>query len=87
MNRMRKMLSMPRFMREHRWTRHHLSQHIDGELPPDEEARVREHLDGCSSCRKLLAALRRTVGGLGLLREPAPPDLADRVVTLIDREG
>ncbi|MBK5110318.1 MAG: zf-HC2 domain-containing protein [Thermoleophilia bacterium] len=86
MNPLKKMVTMPWFMREHRWTRAHLSEHLDGELPPEETERARRHLHDCSSCRKLLAALRRTVSGLGGLREPPPPDVAERVVSRMNKE-
>lgn len=86
MNPLKKMLTMPRFMREHRWTRAHLSEHLDGELPPEEADRARRHLDDCSNCSRLLAALRRTVSALGGLREPPPPDVAERVVERMNKE-
>lgn len=35
-----------------------LSAYADGELPPEEAAGVEEHLEGCSECRRDLAAIR-----------------------------
>ncbi len=52
---------------------------IDGELVPDEEARIRAHLDSCAHCQQELGALteqRETTGALRL-RDP-DPELMDR---------
>lgn len=48
-----------------------LSAYLDGELPPDERARVRAHLDGCPVCAarlEELAATARLVAALPPLR-------------------
>jgi hypothetical protein len=51
----------------------HLSQHLEGELSPAADARVRAHLAGCAACRRELELLRLTVGALRALPElPAP---------------
>ncbi|HEV8298597.1 MAG TPA: zf-HC2 domain-containing protein, partial [Acidimicrobiales bacterium] len=50
-----------------------------GRLVVEDEARVQAHLDGCDSCRRALAELRRTVRALPaadltrLDTEPVPP--------------
>ncbi|MHC4400471.1 MAG: anti-sigma factor family protein [Planctomycetota bacterium] len=41
------------------------------ELPPEEEARLREHLAGCDACRRELDALERDRKRLAALAEPA----------------
>ena len=52
----------------------HLSDWIDGELGEPEEARVREHLEGCDTCtrfgRDFRALIDRVRGGGGPLFEP-----------------
>jgi anti-sigma factor RsiW len=74
------LFEMPRFMREHRWTRAHVSDYIDGLLAPAGAQRVHEHVDRCPRCRQLLASLQRTVAALGMLRERPGHDLADAVI-------
>ncbi|HXG63004.1 MAG TPA: zf-HC2 domain-containing protein [Planctomycetota bacterium] len=36
-----------------------LSRYVDGELSPEERARVEEHVGGCGECRELLALFQR----------------------------
>lgn len=38
-----------------------LSDHLDGNLPPEEEAEMQAHLSECGRCRETLADLRRIV--------------------------
>jgi anti-sigma factor RsiW len=78
---MARMLS-PRFMRDHMWTRKHLSDYLDEELQTRERERVEHHVHGCPSCHRLLATLRRTLEGLHALgREPLPSEgVADSVI-------
>jgi anti-sigma factor RsiW len=64
-----------------------LSAYLDGELAPDEAVQVREHLDGCPSCRGELDELRGTKRVLGRLRPiDVPPDLDAAILARIDRE-
>lgn len=51
----------------------------EGELAPDEAARVREHLQSCPACRALLADLRRTAAALRGL-EPERSQLRPDVI-------
>jgi anti-sigma factor RsiW len=76
----RRFLAHRRYMREHRWTHAHLSEYIDGELAPEEVARVEEHVGICPHCRRVLATLRRTLKGLMSLRAEPQPGIADGVI-------
>lgn len=58
-----------------REVRAHISDYLDGELDPRAAAGVERHVRWCPNCRRILANLRRTVVGLGALRElPTPAD-------------
>ena len=50
-----------------------LSEHLDGTLPVDLEARLRRHLDGCPACSKALEELREVVARAQALEDRAPP--------------
>ncbi|MCL4287600.1 MAG: zf-HC2 domain-containing protein [Thermoleophilia bacterium] len=78
-----------RFMREHRWTARHLSPYIDRELSEPERRRVEEHAHLCPACHRLLHSLRRTVAGLGALRDRAAdgPDVTAGVLGRFRAEG
>ncbi|GAC1320277.1 MAG: hypothetical protein NVSMB25_12370 [Thermoleophilaceae bacterium] len=71
---------MPRFMREHRWTRAHMSDYIDGEMPDRGTHRVEAHVGLCPPCQQLLESLRRTVEALGELGEVEHDDMVDGVI-------
>ncbi len=51
-----------------------LSSLLDGELPADEEAAARHHLEGCDSCNGELAEIERTRQLLRGLEAPKPPE-------------
>lgn len=52
-----------------------MSDYLDGELDPRAAAGVERHVRWCPNCRKMLQNLRRTVSGLGALRDlPTPAD-------------
>ncbi len=58
---------------------------LDGELAPEREAELSEHIDGCARCQAWLEALRRVDADLSAL--PAPPvanDLRARLQARID---
>jgi len=56
-----------------RQARAQMSQYLDGELEPRAAGRIERHVRWCPDCRRMLANLRRTVTGLGALRDlPAP---------------
>jgi anti-sigma factor RsiW len=72
----------PWFMRDHMWTRRHLSDYLDEELDPRGRQRVERHVHSCPSCGRLLATLRKTLEGLHALgQQPLPADgVADSVI-------
>lgn len=83
----RRLFAKRRFMRDHSWAHVRLSEYLDGELQPDERARVEEHVHWCPECRRLLESLRRTVEGLMGLRVAAPQSVAPRVIDRLRREA
>jgi anti-sigma factor RsiW len=83
----RRLLAKRRFMRDHHFTGAHMSDYLDGELGPDERARIEEHVHWCPECRRMLQSLRRTVEGLMRLRVPAPETVAADVIDRLRRES
>jgi anti-sigma factor RsiW len=54
---------------------------LDGDLPPEESARLRAHLGGCAACAAELALAGRVQAGLRALPQPdCPPELLARVL-------
>lgn len=53
------------------WT-DQLSEYVDGELPPEEQAAVESHLEGCRACSDVLNDLKRVVARAQAI-EPRPP--------------
>ena len=65
-----------------------LSALVDGELTPEEEAAVREHVAGCQACADELEGIRRSRRVVRLL--PAvdvPEDVTSRLLAIDDRRG
>ena len=60
-----------------------MSEHLDGELPPAGEARMKRHLGQCHECRRLLADLRRILEGLDNLRPPGEAVDVTRIATSV----
>jgi anti-sigma factor RsiW len=60
--------------RDHRWAQQRLSDYIEGELPPRQEARVAGHEEICPDCARLVATLHALLAILPSLR--LPPDAA-----------
>ena len=83
----RRLLAKRRFMRDHHWTGAHMSDYLDGELRPEEQARLEYHVHWCPECRRMLESLRRTVKGLMELRGPAPESVAPSVIDRLRRES
>lgn len=66
----------------------HVMAYLDGELPPDEAARVAKHLDQCASCAELAVELRRVSSRmLAWNVEPAPQRLSDAVLEELNKTG
>jgi anti-sigma factor RsiW len=61
-----------RFWRDHRWTPDRMSDYLDGELAPEERARVERHVGECVECRRVIAGLRLVVEALHLFPAPEP---------------
>jgi len=49
------------------------SAYLEGDLPPEQKASVEHHLATCIQCRTSLERFRRTLGGLGSLKQTAAP--------------
>jgi anti-sigma factor RsiW len=55
---------------ECRWAKGHMSDYLDGELPPSRRSRMEQHVAQCRKCHRVLAALRRMLGALHRLPPP-----------------
>jgi len=53
-----------RFLRDHRFTREHASDYLDGDLDAAGRERVERHARLCPKCREVLDSLARTVAAL-----------------------
>ena len=69
----------------HQRTAEAFSAYLEGELAPEDRARVDEHLAACLQCRVSLERFRRTVGRLGARKRPAPGDFRAGVEAEINR--
>ena len=56
-----------------RETRAQMSDYLDGELGQQTARRLERHVRWCPNCRRMLANLRRTIGGLRALRDQSTP--------------
>lgn len=66
-----------------------LSDYLDQELAPAEQARVEEHLRGCEGCARFGGQFRTTIRALKehLARdEKVPPRVKQRLFDALDRE-
>jgi len=81
-----RMLMRPSFMREHRFADRRLSAYLDAELDAGERDRVEAHVGRCPECRRMLAALRRTVAGLHALHAEPAPSVAEGVIERLRRD-
>lgn len=69
-----------RAMRDHRFTRRHASEYVDGELPEAGRRRVERHTEICPGCRRLVETLKRTVTAVRALGDKPRPGLSDRII-------
>ena len=60
-----------------------LSRYLESDLSPSERDAVERHVAECVSCRRLVASLTRTIGGLRSLRARAPSSLAQTIVAAL----
>ena len=56
-----------------REVRAQMSDYLDGELDRRAAGGVERHVRWCPNCRRMLANLRRTIGGLRALRDQPVP--------------
>ena len=64
------------------------SAYRDNELPPDEAAALKAHLQSCASCREQFSEFDQTMRRLGTLAEvSAPPDFAKGVFARVHRRS
>ena len=75
-----------RFMRDHRFTRSHASEYLDGELDERGRRRVEVHTGICPPCRRLVESLRHTVAALRSMRGDPDGALADAVIERLRNE-
>jgi anti-sigma factor RsiW len=54
----------PGFMLDHRFTRRHISEYLDGELDARGRERVERHSHLCPVCHRMVATLRQMLDGL-----------------------
>jgi anti-sigma factor RsiW len=64
---------MKRHRERCREVRAQMSDYLDGDLDPQAAAGVERHARWCPNCRRMLRNLRRTVVGLGALRDVPIP--------------
>ncbi len=74
------MISMLWQMIDHRYTKGHASEYLDGELDSGGRERIERHTSVCPQCRALLSSLRRLITELPGLSSPAPARVADRAL-------
>jgi anti-sigma factor RsiW len=72
---------------DHRYTKAHASEYLDGELSEAGRRRVQRHVSVCPGCRKLLASLRRMIDTLPGLAAAPRISVADGALERLRREG
>jgi anti-sigma factor RsiW len=81
------LVTRARFRRDHRWTPDHLSDFVDGDLPPRGRSRLQRHVDKCPDCYRALVTLQRMLDRLHHLPRPdrtGTPDIAAAVRQRLD---
>ncbi|MCH2187491.1 anti-sigma factor, partial [Myxococcota bacterium] len=59
----------------HSDVRNHMADYLEGDLPLGPRALFDAHLDECEECAAEIAQMRRTIGALRGLPDPAPPPM------------
>jgi anti-sigma factor RsiW len=62
-----------------------LSRYVEADLSPAERETVERHVAGCVACRRLLASMTQTIGGLRALRARAPSRLPETIIAALPR--
>ncbi len=60
-----------------------ISAYFDGELSGAELERIKKHIDGCESCRRLLASLERTSSYVEGAKAEIPSNLHDSIMATV----
>jgi anti-sigma factor RsiW len=72
---------------DHRYTKAHASEYLDGELGADGRRRVERHTSVCPQCRELLASLGRMLHALPAMRTGPRRDVAAGVLERLRHQG
>lgn len=75
-----------RQMLDHRFTRAHAAEYLDGEVSPAVAARVERHASICPQCRALIESLRRMLDALPALAATPRPSVTEGVLERLRRE-
>lgn len=62
-----------------------LSAYLDGEVTEGLSRELAAHLQACAACRAELALLNRLERSLAALSAPAPPDIAEKIISRLRR--
>lgn len=62
-----------------------LCRYVEADLPPSERDAVDRHVAECVSCRRLLASLVETIGGLRSLVARTPAGLPETIIAALPR--
>ena len=73
-------------MLDHRFTKAHASEYVDGDLSAADRRRVEHHTSVCPLCRQLIASLLRMLDALPALAGVRRPGVADGVIERLRRE-
>lgn len=77
-----------RHMLDHRFSKAHASEYLDGALSPAGARRVEQHTSICPQCRELIASLRRMLDALSALATTPPQrSVVDCVLERLRRES
>ncbi len=71
---------------DHELWQERISASLDGELSPDEELLLQEHLAGCAQCRSAMALLRSMRAAIGADQARPPEKLAEGARYLFEQE-